>query len=369
LVRVGVTGRSAVLKVSLAVLGTLARNPDGTTTVSHPVGESLNRAGLVTTGETELVALTVDGNVLDVTGLQLLHGGLNVLHATIGTRLRGRDVGVQTGTVPVPGDGLGVEGDLSPKLLGDTVEQETGHPEVIAHLNALAGTDLVLPLGGHDLGVDAGDVDAGVHAGLVVRLDDVTAVDLAGADTAVVRALRTGVTALGPAVRPAVGAQKRILLLETEPEVVLGVGLHQLGGLVTVVELVGGPIRIPGLAQDDDVVPLAEGIREDGDGANVDIGVVARRLAGGGTVEVPLGELIDGLDRLEEGLSPSSQLGLFVCCSAGGLSEGSDRGSGPVEISNCTNPTVIGSGIRVVTPGEGETETRGMDVVQVEVKA
>jgi hypothetical protein len=104
------------------------------------------------------------------------------------------------------------------------------------------------------------------------------------------------------------------------------VGLHQLGSLVTVVELVGAPIRIPGLAQDEDVVPLAEGIREDGDGANVDIGVVAGRLAGGGTVEVPLGELIDGLDRLEEGLSPSSQLGLFVCCSAGGLSEGPDRG-------------------------------------------
>jgi hypothetical protein len=256
----------------------------------------------VTAGKTLLVALTVHSNVLVVTGLQLLHGSLDGLHTTIGTRLHRRDVGVQTGTVPVAGDGLGRERDQNTELLRNPVEQETRHPQLVPHLDALAGADLVLPLGGHDLGVDTGNVDAGVHAGLVVGLDDVTAVDLAGTDTAVVRALRTGETALGPAVGPTVGSQQGVFLLQTEPELVLGVGLHQLGSLVTVVELVGSAIGVPGLAEDEDVVTLPEGVGVDGNGADVDIGVVTGGLASGGAVKVPLGEFIDGLDSLVEGL-------------------------------------------------------------------
>ena len=80
-----------------------------------------------------LVVLTVDGNVLNVAGLKLLHGGLNGLHTTFRTDLVGGDVGVQTGTVPVTGDGLGVEGDLGTELFGNTVEEETRHPEVVTH--------------------------------------------------------------------------------------------------------------------------------------------------------------------------------------------------------------------------------------------
>lgn len=71
---------------------------------------------------------------------------------------------------------------------------------------------------------------------------------------------------------------------------------------MAVVELVGATIGVPGLAENEDVVTLAEGVGEDSDGAQVDIGVVTRGLAGGGTIEVPLGELLDGLDGLREGL-------------------------------------------------------------------
>jgi hypothetical protein len=80
-------------------------------------------------------------------------------------------------------------------------------------------------------------------------------------------------------------------------------GLHQAGGIVTVVELVGASIGIPGLAENEDVVTLAEGVGEDGDGAEVDIGVVTGGLASGGTVEVPLGELLNGGNGLGEGLN------------------------------------------------------------------
>lgn len=170
-------------------------------------------------------------------------------------------------------------------------------------VDARAGADLVLPLRGHDLSVDTGDVDAGVQAGTVVSLNNVTAVDLASTDTTVVGTLGTGETTTGPAVGPAVGAEKGVLLFKTEPELLLGVGLHQTGSIVAVVELVGATIGVPGLAENKDVVALAEGVGEDSDGTEVDIGVVTRGLAGGGTVEVPFGELVNGFDGLRESLA------------------------------------------------------------------
>lgn len=135
-----------------------------------------------------------------------------------------------------------------------------------------------------------------------MSLDNITAVDLASTDTAVVGTLGTGETATGPAVRPAISAKESVLLLQTEPEALVGVGLHQTVGFVTVVELVGASIGIPGLAEDKDVVTLAEGVRVVSDGSKVDIGVVTGGLAGGGTIEVPFGKFINTRDGLEQSL-------------------------------------------------------------------
>jgi hypothetical protein len=71
---------------------------------------------------------------------------------------------------------------------------------------------------------------------------------------------------------------------------------------VTVVELVGASIGIPGLAEDEDVVTLAEGVGVVSDRAEVDIGVVTGGLVGGGTIEVPLRKLINTRDGLEQSL-------------------------------------------------------------------
>lgn len=49
---------------------------------------------------------------------------------------------------------------------------------------------------------------------------------------------------------------------------------------MAIVELVGTAIPIPGFAQHEDIVAAAEGIREDGAGAEVDVGVLARGLTG-----------------------------------------------------------------------------------------
>lgn len=133
LVGISVGGGATILKVTLAVLSALAGDTDGATTVGNTVRELIDVTGLVATGETLLVALTVDGDVLNVAGLELLHGGLNNLHTTVGTSGVGGNVGVKTGTVPLTLDGLGLEGDTDTELLSDTVEKETGHPEVITH--------------------------------------------------------------------------------------------------------------------------------------------------------------------------------------------------------------------------------------------
>jgi len=209
---------------------------------------------------------------------------------------------VETGTVPLALDGLGLERDADTEFLSNTVENETGHPEVVTHVDARARANLVLPLRWHHLSVDTGEVDTSVETGAVVSLNDVTAVDLASTDTAVVGTLGTGETTTGPAVRPAISTEKSVLLLQTEPELFLGVGLEKTGSFVTVVKLVGAAIGVPGLAKDKDVVTLTEGIGEDGTGAQVDVGVIAGGLTGGGTVEVPFGEFVDALHGLGEGL-------------------------------------------------------------------
>lgn len=114
-----------------------------------------------------------------------------------------------------------------------------------------------------------------------MSLDDVPAENFASANTAVVWSLRSWIATLGPAIWPSIRAKDGVLLLQTKPWLVLGISLHQPHGLVAVVVLVGGPIRIPGLGHDQDVVATSERIGEDGDGANVDIRVVAGRLTGG----------------------------------------------------------------------------------------
>ena len=60
-------------------------------------------------------------------------------------------------------------------------------------------------------------------------------------------------TVLRPAVGTVVQIEEGVFLLETEPRLVLGVKLHELGALVAVVVLVGGAISIPALGEDEDV--------------------------------------------------------------------------------------------------------------------
>lgn len=308
LVWVAVGRWTTVLEVSVTLVGAFTWNTDRGTTVGDTIGERVDGASLVLAGETEFVIGTVDGDVLLMTLRELLKSSLDELHATWLTHLLGGDVGVETRAVPVTWDWLGVEGDLDAEFFSDTVEEVTGSPEVVTHLDTLAGTDLEFPLGWKDFSVDTRDLDAGVQAGLVVSLDDITAVDVAGTDGAVVWALWTWETALGPAIWPTIGVEEGVLLLKTEPWLLILVGLHDSVALVTVVVLIWGAVWVPGLADDENVWRLANWVWEDSNGSEVDVGVVAWGLSGGRAVEVPFWEVLRARWLLEEGLGLSTDV-------------------------------------------------------------
>lgn len=147
--------------------------------------------------------------------------------------------------------------------------------------DTLARSNLELPLSRHYLSVDAGNLDASIQTRFVVSFDDISAVDFAGTNTTVIWSLRAREAALGPTIRPAIRAKKSVFLLETKPWLVLGIGLHQSSGFVTVIELVGASIGVPGLTQDQDILTATERIGKDGTRADVNIGVVPRGLTGG----------------------------------------------------------------------------------------
>lgn len=302
LVRASVGGGTTIFKVPVTLLGTRPGNTDGRAAVRNTGGESLDVAGLVLASKTEGVIVTIDGNVLLVALLQSGDGLVDVLHAPFLPHDGGGEVGVKTGTIPVTRNRLGVEGDLDAKVLGDTVKEVTSNPEVVTHLDTLTRANLELPLRRKNLGVDTGDFDVGVKAGTVVSLNDITAVNLASSDTAVVGALRTGETALGPAIGSTELIEKGVLLLETEPGVLILVGIHELVALMSVVVLVGGAVGVPAFAEDEDVVTATERIGEDGDGAEVDIGVVTGGLGGRRTVEVPLREILNRINLFVQSL-------------------------------------------------------------------
>lgn len=272
--------------------------------------------GLVLAGQSQVIVFTVDGNVFHVSLAHLLDSVLDRLHTLAGCSGElGGEVGVQAGTVPVTaGQGLGVERGLrrgvserfrahngAPCAYSDSPfftypqQQESGHPEVVTHLDTGTRADLELPLGRHDLGVDTGDHDTGVETSPVVRLDEITGVHLAGTDTTVVRTLGSGEPLLGPSVRVSIGIEQGVFLLETEPGFLVGDQVHGLLGEMTLVGGVRGTVVVVTFTQDQDVLAASEGILEDGGGSEEDVRVVAGGLGGGGTVKVPFLEVGNGL--------------------------------------------------------------------------
>lgn len=54
----------------------------------------------------------------------------------------------------------------------------------------------------------------------------------------------------GPAIRPVVQVQEGVFLLQAEPRLGLGMGLHEFRALMTIVVLVRGAVVVPAFCQD-----------------------------------------------------------------------------------------------------------------------
>ena len=256
-------------------------------------------ASFMLASETKLIVLAVDGNVVHMLLRELLNGIFDGLNTTLLAHGLGRIVRVASRTVPVTLlEWLGMERYLDTPLFGYTNEEEAGHPEVVTHRDTLAGTNLELPLRRHDLGIDTRYINTGVEACAVVSLDQITSEDFASAlrqagetrgwrterrgilrtNTTIIGTLGAWEASLGPTEWLVIRIKEGVLLLETEPGLVLLDGVHHLLGMMTVVSPVGSTVVVVGLGEDEDVIATTEGIPEDGGWAKVDIGIVARCL-------------------------------------------------------------------------------------------
>ena len=108
---------------------------------------------------------------------------------------------------------------------------------------------------------------------------DVSPVDISGPDSAVVRSLRSWVAVLGPAERLLVIVKQGVLLLNTEPGLLILDLLHNLETLLPLVGLHGLVLVVVSVAHDEEVIPLGEGAGVHLDWMDVHIAVVASSLA------------------------------------------------------------------------------------------
>src|SRR5439155_5709954 len=129
---------------------------------------------------------TVDGDVLVVTLLELLHRLADHVHAAVLAHRLGGEVGVRARAIPVALHRLWIQRGADAEILGYAIQQPAREPQLVGHFRRPNRADLKLPLSRHYLGIGSDDVDAGAQAGLGVRFDDVAAEHLVCADAAVV---------------------------------------------------------------------------------------------------------------------------------------------------------------------------------------
>ena len=110
-------------------------------------------------GQSLLVVVAVQSDVIRVLGSELLHHLVDVIHATIACThsLRG-EVCVATRAIPVLKE-LRSERDVDVEVLSNASENIARHPKVVTNSNAFNWADLVFPLAWHDLSVGTRNIN------------------------------------------------------------------------------------------------------------------------------------------------------------------------------------------------------------------
>ena len=131
---------------------------------------------------------------------QFLNCCHNDFFATRLTHSFSRVVSMAPSTVPVTRDRFWIQTDTDAKIFSHAPEEESRHPQLIAHFNAFTWSDLELPLGGHHFGIGTRYFNPSIKTGSVVSLYYITPVDIVMTDGTVVGTLWTGITLFWPAV-------------------------------------------------------------------------------------------------------------------------------------------------------------------------
>ena len=184
--------------------------------------------GFMTTSETLVVVASVNKDVFLVLALQLGNAFVNRLHTSSRfASFNGRNVGVTPSTVPITFKRFRMKRNLYTKFLCNSFKEITCHPKMITHLNTLTWTNLKFPLRRHDFSVNTTDFDATVQTRFVMRFNDITSVNFARSNTAIVWTLWAWKSAGWPAVWSTQSIEESIFLFETEPRIVFLVFLHE----------------------------------------------------------------------------------------------------------------------------------------------
>lgn len=132
LVGIGIRGRSTIFEVSLAISRNLSWNPNRIVAVGNSIRELVHVSGFVVARETVFVVLPIDLDVVEMPRFQFLHRGLNRLHAAFLTHSLTGYIGVKASTVPVAMNWFGVKRDHNSELFGNTSQDITRHPKLVA---------------------------------------------------------------------------------------------------------------------------------------------------------------------------------------------------------------------------------------------
>src|ERR1700730_16625698 len=152
--------------------------------------------------------------------VECCHKRFEIFLAAYFAHILGREVAMESGTVPVAQNRFAMQLDVDFIGFAETRQQETGDPYLIRGSLRAFAEDLVFPLAFGHFGVDAFVVNSGSETKVEVRVDDFASdpPHVFVADTGVVFALWIGKAICRKAERTAIFPQE-ILLLEAEPSI------------------------------------------------------------------------------------------------------------------------------------------------------
>ena len=169
-----------------------------------------------------IVVGTVDLDVLSDFPAERLADTVERLLVATGAHDRVGKVGVHARPVPIAMDRLAVPIYGQIVVFGNALKQIAGNPGLVASTLGALGKHLKLPLTNHHFSIDSFDIDAGLKAHVEMFVDDRAANGLAGADRAIVWALRSRETSSREADRQVdLRIPDGVFLLEPEPEVII----------------------------------------------------------------------------------------------------------------------------------------------------